>query len=170
MSALSRSAAAIFLAAALLLGPAASQPQPARAAAQKPLLPQPVAILAMVRSTLIAVDQGNKTGNYTVLRDLASPEFRDANDASKLSKIFAMLANQGIDLLAVTVVEPEYKAPPQITPKNMLYIYGSFPIAPRAINFEILYQMHAGRWRLFGVLIEPVKTDAAATSPSPPPQ
>lgn len=151
---------------ALLLAPASSQPQ----TSPKPLLPQPVAILAMVRSTLVAVDQANKTGNYTVLRDLASPEFRDANDASKLSKIFAALSTQGVDLLAVAVATPQYKVPPQVTPKNMLYIYGSFAIAPRAINFEILYQMHAGRWKLFGVLIEPAPANEApaATPPSPP--
>lgn len=134
---------------ALVLGPASAQPQP------KPLLPQPAAVLAMVRSTLVAVDQANKTGNYTVLRDLAGPEFRDANDASKLSKIFSPLAGQGVDLLAVTVATPTYKTPPQVTPKDMLYVYGSFAIAPRPINFEVLYKMHGGRWRLFGVLIEP---------------
>lgn len=161
----------VLLVFALLLAPASSQPQPAApAASSKPLLPQPVAILAMVRSTLVAVDQANKTGNYTVLRDLAGPEFRDANDALKLSKVFAALSTQGVDLLAVTVATPQYKTPPQVTPKDMLYIYGSFAIAPRAINFEILYKMNGGRWRLFGVLIEPAPQNEtpAATSPSPP--
>lgn len=129
-----------------------------------PQLPSQVAILAMVRSTLIAVDQGNKTGNYTVLRDLASPSFRDANDPSKLSLIFNPLVSQGIDMLPVTVVEPEYKAPPSITPEKMLYVMGSFPILPKPVNFEILYQMHQGRWRIYGILIAP------ASSETKPPQ
>lgn len=163
---------AAAISAILLLAPAASQPQlttPPSAGPQKPLLPSSIAILAMVRSTLIAVDQGNKTGNYTVLRDLASPQFRETNDALKLAKIFSMLANQNIDLLAVTVAEPQYKTPPEITPQNMLHVYGTFAIAPRAVNFEMLYEMYGGRWRLFGILLEPAK-ETAATSPSPPAQ
>jgi hypothetical protein len=122
---------------------------------QKPLAPEPVAILAMVRSTLVAVDQANKTGNYTVLRDLAGPKFHAANNAAALAQIFNALTSQNIDLLATTVVDPEYKSPPTITTQNMLYIAGTFPIAPRPVNFELLFEMESGRWRLFGVSITP---------------
>jgi hypothetical protein len=168
MRSILRASLIVALSVILLTGAPSTQP----ATAQKPLLPQPIAVLAMVRSTLIAVDQASKTGNYTVLRDLAGPGFRDANDASKLSKVFAMLTTQGIDLLPVTVVEPQYKTPPTVTPKNMLYIYGTFPIAPRAVDFEILYEMNNGRWRLFGLLISPARpagtTTAPAVEPTPP--
>lgn len=121
------------------------------------LPPSQIAILAMVRSTLVAVDQGNKTGNYTVLRDLGSPSFHAANDPSKLSLIFGNLASQGIDLLPVTVVEPEYRSPPSITPEKMLYVMGTFPILPKPVNFEIMYQMHAGKWRMFAILVQPAE-------------
>jgi hypothetical protein len=130
----------------------AVRPRPATA---KPLLPPTIAILALVRSTLVAVDLGNKTGNYTVLRDLAAPEFRDANSPAQLGRIFANLVAQRIDLLAVTVVEPTYKTPPVITPKNLLYIVGSYTIRPHPIDFELIYQMDQGRWRLYGILIRP---------------
>src|SRR4051794_31257542 len=33
-------------------------------------------VLILIRSALIALDQGNKTGNYTVLRDLGAPGFQ----------------------------------------------------------------------------------------------
>lgn len=125
--------------------------------AATPQLPSQIAILAMVRSTLVAVDQGNKTGNYTVLRDLGSPSFHAANDPSKLSLIFGNLASQGIDLLPVTVVEPEYRSPPSITPEKMLYVMGTFPILPKPVNFEIMYQMHAGKWRMFAILVQPAE-------------
>ena len=131
------------------------QPPPSPEEPRKPPTPPPVAVLAMVRSTLVAVDQGNKTGNYTVLRDLASPSFRDANTPAKLAQIFGTLVQQRIDLLATTVVEPTYTSPPVVTPKNMLYVVGHFAIAPRAINFELLYELNQGRWRLFGVSIQP---------------
>src|SRR5262249_31522767 len=57
-----------------------AQPQPAQAPAQaQPAqAPRPAQIdrngvLILVRSTLLALDHANKTGNYTVLRDLAAP-------------------------------------------------------------------------------------------------
>ena len=121
-----------------------------------PALPESVAILAMVRSTLVAVDQGNKTGNYTVLRDLGSPSFRDTNNASRLALIFSSLVTKGVDLLPVTVVEPDYGTPPSITSAKMLYVNGTYPIVPKPLKFEILFQMYQGRWRLFGISIEPI--------------
>ena len=39
-------------------------------------------VLILVRSALLALDQANKTGNYTVLRDLSSSDFQ-ANSAAR---------------------------------------------------------------------------------------
>jgi hypothetical protein len=33
-------------------------------------------VLILIRSSLLALDQANKTGNYTVLRDIGAPAFR----------------------------------------------------------------------------------------------
>src|SRR5262245_31888431 len=44
-------------------------------------------VLILIRSTLLALDQANKTGNYTVLRDLGSPAFQ-VNTAARLAEIF----------------------------------------------------------------------------------
>src|SRR6516225_2512267 len=38
-------------------------------------------VLILIRQSLLALDQANKTGNYTVLRDLGSPAFQ-ANSAA----------------------------------------------------------------------------------------
>ena len=48
----------------------------------------------LIKNALISVNQGNLTGNYTVLRDLASPGFRERNSASDLGSIFANLRKQ----------------------------------------------------------------------------
>ena len=45
-------------------------------------------VLILVRSSLLALDHANKTGNYKVLRDISAPGFQ-VNDAAKLSEIFA---------------------------------------------------------------------------------
>lgn len=134
---------------------AATAAKPAPVAEAPLTAPEPVAVLAMVRSTLLAVDHGNRTGNYTVLRDLAGPQFREANNAARLAQIFGPVALQGVDLLAVAVAEPVYAQPPQITADRKLQITGVFRIAPRPVTFEILYEPVGGQWRLFSVAILP---------------
>ena len=47
----------------------------------KPQAPKPAdidrnGVLILVRSAILALDQANKTGNYTVLRDLGAPGFQ----------------------------------------------------------------------------------------------
>jgi hypothetical protein len=43
----------------------------------------------MIKTTLVALNHANLTGNYTVLRDLGSPRFRAGNDAARLAAIFS---------------------------------------------------------------------------------
>jgi hypothetical protein len=46
----------------------------------------------------------------------------------------------------------------------MLNIKGYFPTKPVQINFEMLFQSVAGRWRLFGLSVQP-----SNAAPPPPP-
>jgi hypothetical protein len=59
-------------------------------------------VLILIRSTLLALDQANKTGNYTVLRDIGAPGFQ-SNTAARLGEIFAKLRNDNLDLSGVAV-------------------------------------------------------------------
>ncbi len=68
----------------------------------------------LVWTTLIALDHANRTGNYSVLRDLAAPAFRDANNAARLAGIFAPLRARDIGLRRVVLASPVYAEPPKI--------------------------------------------------------
>ena len=161
-----RAIAVAMLAATLLHARAGAAPSPAAAPAPQaqmptgvlparmPVVPSTVVALALVRSTLLAVDQANKTGNYTVLRDLSGPDFHDANDAARLAQIFAPIRTQGIDLLPVAVIEPQYKEAPRLTAKRMLYMAGRFALS-RPVTFELLFEVVRGQWRLYGISIVP---------------
>lgn len=120
-----------------------------------PKVPSAPAVLALVRTTLIAVDHGNKTGNYTVVRDLGGPDFHDANTAAKLAAVFANLVEQRVDMLPVLVVDPTYREAPRLTARRMLYVAGRFDIQPKAISFELLFDVWKGEWRLYGISIVP---------------
>ena len=120
----------------------------------------------MVWSTMLAIDQANRSGNYSVLRDLGAPGFQTNNDAAQLAGIFASLRQQDVDLANTILLTPTYTAPPAMAAADVLRLRGQFGLRPTAINFDLYYQWTSGRWKLFGVAINPVAL--ARQQPTPP--
>ncbi len=120
-------------------------------------------VLTLIRTALLALDAANKTGNYTVLRDLGSPEFR-TNTAADLAEIFAKQRKDGLDLSAVAVLEPQLTVLPQIEPNGLMRMAGFFPSVDRQVNFELGYVPVNGQWRLFGISVA-----LGSSAPVPPP-
>jgi hypothetical protein len=147
-----------------------------------PAAPQPAQIdrngvLILIRSTILALDQANKTGNYTVLRDLGAPGFQ-ANNAARLAEIFASQRRDNLDLSGVAVIDPQLTILPQIEANGMMRMAGFFPSVPQQVNFEMLFAPVGGQWRLFGLSVnigqsgpvapQPPGTPASAASSAPP--
>lgn len=140
--------------------PAQSQPQVAMPDAEK--------IVLLLRSSLNTLNDAIQTGNYTVLRDKGAPGFAQVNTAARLSQSFSDLAQRGVDLAVVNILAPQLTEPPELDQdKGMLRLKGYFPSQPVQINFEMIYQAVGGRWRLFGLSVQPSAAAAAAT-PAPP--
>ena len=121
-------------------------------------------VLILVRSSLLALDHANKTGNYTVLRDLGSPQFQMNTDA-RLAEIFAQQRRDNLDLSGVAALDPQLTLIPQIEPNGMMHMKGFFPSAPSQVNFELLYAPVNGQWRLFGISVG--LASSAPTAPAP---
>jgi hypothetical protein len=154
--------------------PPAKDSKPA-APAQKTLptpgfvVPSAENIVILIRSTLLSLNDAIETGNYTVLRDLAAPSFREANSAGRLYQIFASLAAQRVNLAAVTILAPKLPQPPSIDADGRLHITGFFPGEPVHINFELTFEAVANRWRIFGLSVTPVTSaDAGLLSQARP--
>jgi hypothetical protein len=131
-------------------------------------MPDADRIVLLVRTTLLTLNDALQTGNFTVLRDMGAPGFRQANSAARLSSIFANLTQRGIDLSPVAIIVPQLAEVPTIDPKtSLLRIRGYFPGTPVRIEFDLLYQPVDGRWRLFGVSVQPAAA-AAEAAPQPP--
>ena len=122
-------------------------------------------VLILLRSTLLALDHANKTGNYTVLRDLSAPGFQ-INTAAKLGDIFANQRRENFDLSGVSVMEPQLTLLPEIDNNGMLRMAGFFPSIPKQINFELLYAPVQGQWRLFGMAVNVGTSAPIAPMPS----
>lgn len=115
----------------------------------------------LVWATVIALDQANRTGNYSVLRDLGAPSFQTNNSAATLGGIFAALRSQRVDLSNALIVSPVYLQPPAIQ-GAALRAKGIFPLRPMAIGFDLLFQNVAGEWRLLGISVAPLTPARAA--------
>jgi hypothetical protein len=140
--------------------------QPPQVQAPKPAQIDRNGVLILIRSALLALDQANKTGNYTVLRDLGAPDFQ-ANSAAQLAEIFAQQRKDNVDLSGVAVIDPQLTLLPQIEGSGLMRMAGFFPSVPTQVNFELLYAPVGGRWRLFGLSVS--FDQAAPAAPQPPP-
>jgi hypothetical protein len=153
---------AALVAASLSFGARAQQNVQAQPA--KPAQIDRNGLLILLKSTLIALDQANKTGNYSVLRDLAAPGFAAANNPARLTEVFANLRRDKVDLAGVLMIEPQLTLMPEITQNGMMHFAGFFPSAPQQLNFELLFAPVDGQWRLFGI-----SANLGSTAPVAPP-
>jgi hypothetical protein len=150
--------------------PTAPAPAPQPPPAAKPASIDRNGTLMLVRTTLLALDQANKTGNYTVLRDIGAPGFRSANTASRLAEIFAKLRTDKLDLSGVAVLDPQFSLLPQIEPNGLMHMTGFFPSIPSQVNFELLFAPVDRSWRLFGISVKVAQSAPVAPSEPPGPQ
>jgi hypothetical protein len=134
-------------------------------------MPGAETIVILIRSALLTLNDAVQTGNFTVLRDRASPSFQATNTAARLAIIFQSLTQQGIDLSAVAVIPPQLTVAPAIDANQRLRITGSFPGKPVRIDFDLMFEVVDDRWRLFGISVNPAQAaaDAAPDNAQPAP-
>jgi hypothetical protein len=125
----------------------AGQPEPAGA------MPDDVHVVLMIRNTVLALNQANMTGNYSVLRDMGTPAFQMSNSQARLAEIFASLRARRLDLSPVMVFNPKLAAPAALQEGQVLRLAGYFPTTPEQVHFELAYQHYGEQWLLAGLAI-----------------
>lgn len=157
--------------AALLVGSSAAHAQkaapatpqavaaPGPAAAATAPVPSPEQLVALIRSTVTAVNQANLTGNYSVLRELGAPGFQQAQTQETLSKSFEGFRKGQIDTGITAAVVPQLTKTPAFDPvAGTMRLTGYYPTKPQ-VNFDFAYQLIGGRWQHLGIAMG---TSAAA--------
>lgn len=152
--------------------------QPGAAQAPPPASSQPVPseleLAKLIWSTMAMIEHANRSGNYSVLRDTSATGFQINNDPAALASIFAGLRATRIDLSNTLIVAPSYLGPPAQVQPDVFRVRGFFPLRPTAIFFDLLFKWEQGRWKLFGVsvepraMIDPGAKQAGGTGVSPP--
>jgi hypothetical protein len=112
----------------------------------------------LIRSTLLTLNDANRSGNYTVLRDLAAPSFQSSNTAADLALIFSDLRRRNFDLYGAALLAPQLTAVPVLDQKGMLRLTGYIPTQPLQINFDLLFEAVNNQWRLFGISVATPET------------
>lgn len=135
--------------------------QESGAAVQAPKPFNPAVAEKLVKYVIIAVDQGNATGNYSVLRELGTARFQAATSSGRLSEAFANLRKMKLDLSALMMLKPVFTNPPVID-NGQLRIAGYFATTPIRINFTMSFAQQNGVPRIANLNIVPVKATAAA--------
>ncbi|WP_269930965.1 hypothetical protein [Aminobacter sp. HY435] len=125
--------------------------------------------LYLIRSTLLTLNDANRSGNYTVLHDLAAPDFQANNTAADLGQNFSDLRHRNFDLYGVALLAPQFTEAPALDQNGLLHLNGFFPTQPQQIRFDLAFQVAAGQWRLFAIAVatpEAVQSEAAQTARS----
>ena len=159
------SLAAVALSVSVALVPTISQaqvqPQAGQATVQPPpsIRPTPsqLELSKMIWSTIAAVDHANRSGNYSVLRDISSQGFQINKNAATLAEIFGGLRKSNIDLSDAFLVPPTYYEAPRVIQADVFQVKGVFQLRPMAIGFDMYFQWEQGKWKLFGIDIQPLQ-------------
>jgi len=123
-------------------------------------------LYVLVRSTLLTLDNAVQTGNFTVLRDQAAPSFSAANNSARLARIFQNLGQQGVDLSRAAITAPTINRLKLIDQGRRLRVSGAFAGSRSRIDFDLIFEMSGGRWRLFGISVNPEQV-VPGNNPSP---
>jgi len=123
----------------------------------------------LVRSTLMMLNDANRSGNYSVLRDLAAPEFQARNSAADLAQSFVDLRSRKFDLFAVSFATPQFNPVPQVDANGRIRLMGFFATSPLQIRFDLTFQSVDGEWKLLAISVATPQAPKEQSSASPPP-
>jgi hypothetical protein len=133
-------------------------------------MPDDYKLNMLIRTTLIALSQANQTGNYSVLRDLGTPQFQQLNSDARLVEIFASVRRRNLDLSPVVFFDPQLVRQPAIE-NGLLRLTGLIPTKPERILFDMGFEQIDGQWRLSAIVIDiQPSPEAAKEKPAGTPQ
>ena len=127
-------------------------------------VPPPDVLLMLVRSTLVALNQANFTGNYSVLHDLGTPHLQATHSPAQLGIAFTNLREQKLDLSRVLLLSPDLTEPPTIAGDGTLRLAGVFPTRPVQITFVMTFRPIAGIWCIEGLSVSTLPAPGVAAA------
>ncbi|WP_198028214.1 hypothetical protein [Bradyrhizobium sp. WSM1743] len=145
--------------------PAAAPTEKAPAAPVRTKLHVPLdQALLLVRSTLLTLNDANHSGNYTVLRDLASREFQIRNTSADLALVFAEMRRSNLSLFSVMLLSPQLSNAPEIDADGHLRVSGHVPTSPQQVKFDLVFEASSRQWKLLSLNISTTPVQASSVA------
>lgn len=123
-------------------------------------VPNEAVLARLVWSTMIALDNANRTENYSVLYALGSPTFKEQNTPQQLAQSFSALRQNRIDIGRTIFLAPTYYIPPAILSDGSLRLRGGFDNSQKSIRFDLIFSNQGGGWQIKALSV--VETSASA--------
>lgn len=123
-------------------------------------VPDENTLARLVWSSMIALDQANRTGNYSVLYELGTTAFQRNNSPDQLRATFTALRTNRVDVGRAVLNSPNYYIPPDIDQRGQLRLRGGFDYRPKSIRFDLLFAQEGGGWRINGISVVEMSADA----------
>lgn len=119
------------------------------ALAQSLALPTAIEEEVTVKTSLLTLNDGNLTGNYTVMHARMAKAFREKFGPETLKRAFKEFAGKHIDAIAAKPIVPVGEA--IINGNGTLMLRGYFDTTPSRLIYELDYALSEGEWKLINI-------------------
>ena len=169
MSAIARRVGGLVLLSLLALVPAAS--------AQNHV-PAPRPLEALLKGSLMSLNDANLTGDYRVFHARLSEPFRRQVTPQQLKQSFREFHDKYVDIDIVCALVPVFDQPPHVDGEGKLVVRGFFATEPTRVTFEMDFIPNDGEWKLIRINVKvapsadgpPVPEPALEPARKPPPK
>lgn len=129
-------------------------------------VPAPKPLEALIKGSLISLNDANLTGDYRVFHARLSDPFRRQYTPEKLKQSFREFNEKNVDIDIITAMAPVYEQPPYVD-GGKLVVRGHFPTEPTRVTFEMDFVPTDGEWKLIRIQVR--VGPSADFAPDPPP-
>lgn len=126
----------------------------ASAAQAQNKVPSDRVLEALVKTSLLSLNDANVTGNYAVLHAKLSKPFRDQFPPEKLKATFREFQTKNADFDIIAAMPPAYSPRPAVDEDGKLVVKGSFPTEPARLRFELEFIPSDGEWKLIRIYVK----------------
>ena len=106
-------------------------------AAAQSKVPPARALEALVKGSLVSLNDANLTGDYRVFHARLSEPFRKQYTPERLKATFKEFNEKNVDIDIITAMTPTYDQPPYVDSEGRLIVRGYFPTEPSRVSFEM---------------------------------
>jgi hypothetical protein len=109
---------------------------------------------ALVKSSLLSLNDANVTGDYSVLHAKLSKPFREQFTPDRLKETFREFVDKHVDYEVIAADKPVYTKPPVVNGEGQLVVEGYFPTEPKRVKFKLEFIPSDGEWKLIHLKVD----------------